>query len=216
MFIYLACSLYRQSGRPPPYCLRLLSERTQQVIDLAVEISLTVIDDRIVATAPHLIGRQLAVDPLHGILAGDMVAVHDPADPYLQRRIDKDESIKGHSTVESAVEKYGTLQPRIATLLKVTRHSRMHNVVDGLLVLIRGKQETRQHSLLQLLTLIHAVAHEFPQLVLKDCVSTHQPLGSSIAVIDPYAALGKEATDKTLPTAYASGDRYPFHCCSMR
>ena len=79
MFIYLACSLYRQSGRPPPYCLRLLSERTQQIIDLAVEISLTVIDDRIVAAAPHLIGRQLAVDPLHGFLAGDMVAGHDPA-----------------------------------------------------------------------------------------------------------------------------------------
>lgn len=135
--------------------LSLLSERTQQVIDLSVEIGLTVVHDRIVTATFHLIGRQLAVDPLHGFLAGDMVAVHDPADSYLQWCIDKDESIKGHATVESAVEKYGTLQPRIAAMLKVTRHSRMHNVVDSLLVLVRGKQETRQHSLLQLLTLIH-------------------------------------------------------------
>lgn len=216
MFIYLACSLYRQSGRPPPYCLRLLSERTQQIIDLAVEISLTVIDDRIVAAAPHLIGRQLAVDPLHGFLAGDMVAGHDPADSHLQRCVDKDESIESHTTVKTTVEKDSTLQPCTATLLEVLCHCRMHNIVDRLLVLIRGQQKTRQHSLLQIMALVDIVAHELTQLTLQDSVCAHQPLGSSIAVIDPYAALGKETTDKALSATYATGDRDSFHCCSMR
>ena len=118
------------------------------LIDLFIDICLSVVDDFVISQLLQALLRPLTTDPGLCLFATDMVALHDPLDAYFLWCRDHDVDIG--ETVETALEEDGTLHPFDAAGEKVVEYGRVDDGINRVTVVFGSQQELGDNSLVEI------------------------------------------------------------------
>ena len=78
-----------------------------------------------------------------------MIPQHNTLQAYWNRSCNTDHEVEMSTAFETTVKENSTLQPLVIALLKISCHSRMHHIIDSLLVCLTSQEKLGKHRFLQ-------------------------------------------------------------------